>query len=85
MEKHMSIFGTDGLPPFVEMSFRTQANEQSVLEFYRREFVRRGWKELENGDALLARFTRRGATVIVRGDRENHDPYLRFDVWYLAQ
>lgn len=85
MRRRVSIFGTDGGPPFVELSFRTQADEKNVQSFYRGEFVRRGWKELEDGDVSLVRFGRRGATVIVRDIPEDHKPYLRFDVWYLTR
>ena len=60
LEKTVSLFGTDGGPPYAMVSLRTRDDETKILQFYRTELTRRGWKELQGIEGSLSWFEQLG-------------------------
>ena len=84
LQTRIGLFGTDGGPPFVEISFQTLRNETTVLRFYETELTRRGWSEAGETGGSPIRFQKGAATIVVRQAQDSEDRTASFEVLYLT-
>ena len=67
IERNVTIFATDGLPPSVEIEFETTDGAGKVLGFYDRELPHRGWILIADEDRSRIQFAKEDRIGFVRG------------------
>jgi hypothetical protein len=67
VERNVTIFATDGLPPSVELEFETTDGAGKVLGFYDRELAHRGWILIGDEDRSRIQFAKEDRIGLVRG------------------
>lgn len=82
LEKAVSLFGTDGGPPYAVLSFETPDAEAKIIRFYRTELTRRGWAELRGFEGSLRWFEQSGRLtwISIRVNPDQGGCYRRVEV-----